>query len=124
MSSRLLPALLDLLGFPRMMRVELFTLTGVLFLGHWLLADPSFEMSEATTRTTYVPLFSAALLTLALALAAVGRMLGGRWALRFSFLAGAGVALRGPLMLAARLAAAAVALVLPTRTIAPVLTTP
>jgi hypothetical protein len=173
-----------------MMRVALFTLTGVLFLGHWLLADPSFEVSEAITDTKYVLLFSAALLTLALALAVFGRMLGGRWVLRFSFLAGAGTALGsianvvedgfdmdwafwgfilslliinpalvalsvvialtargahrllalipaatltaivlyvylgGPLMLAAWLAAAAVVLVLPTRTTAPALTTP
>ncbi len=74
------------------MRFAFFTLTGVLFFGHWLLADPSFEVTEAITDTKYVLLFSAALLTLALALPVFGRMLGGRWVLRLSLLAGAGAA--------------------------------
>ncbi len=75
------------------MRAPLFTLTGVLFFGHWLLADPSFEVTEAITDTKYVLLFSAALLILAFALAVFGRMVGGRWVLRLSLLAGAGAAL-------------------------------
>ncbi|MEJ7793314.1 MAG: hypothetical protein WKF65_15185 [Gaiellaceae bacterium] len=73
--------------------LPLFTLTGVLFFGHWLLADPSFEVTEAITDTKYVLLFSAALLILAFALAVFGRMVGGRWVLRLSLLAGAGAAL-------------------------------
>ncbi len=77
------------------MRAALFTLTGVLFFGHWMLADPSFEVTKAITDTKYVLLFSAALLTLALALTVFGRMLGGRWVLRLSLLAAAGTTLGG-----------------------------
>lgn len=78
---------------PRVRRAALFALVGVAFFGHWLLADPSFEVSDSQSEWKYVLGFSAAILALAFALPVFGRLAGGRWVFRLSLLAGAGAAL-------------------------------
>ena len=75
-----------------MLRAALFALVGVAFFTHWVVTDPSFE-GPISTEWTHVLAFSALLLTIAAALPVYGRMIGGRWVLRLSLVAGAGAAL-------------------------------
>jgi len=99
-----------------MVRVALFALVGALFPLYWALADPSHNGTESLTEWRYVLLFSAALISLALALPALARLAGGRprragagatLAARFFY-----VEIGGPLMLVTWLAAAGVAFTL------------
>jgi hypothetical protein len=67
---------------------------GVLFAGvglalatFWLVADPGRDIVR--TEWAYVLAFSGVLLVLAVGLVAMGRAVGGRWALRFSLLSAA-----------------------------------
>ena len=70
----------------------LFALVGVAFFTHWVVTDPSTDGPIATAWPR-VLVFSGLLLALAVALPVYGRMIGGRWVLRLSLVAGAGAAL-------------------------------
>ena len=70
----------------------LFALVGVAFFTHWVVTDPSRD-GPITTAWPHVLAFSGLLLALAVSLPVYGRMVGGRWALRLSLVAGAGAAL-------------------------------
>jgi hypothetical protein len=75
------------------MRAALFALVGVAFFAHWVIADPSYEVSDSQDDWSYVLLFRAAILTLVFALPAFGRLVGGRAVFRASLVAAAGAAL-------------------------------
>lgn len=75
-----------------MLRVALFALVGVAFFTHWVVTNPSFD-GPVSTAWSHVLAFSGLLLALAVALPVYGRMVGGRWVLRLSLVAGAGAAL-------------------------------
>ena len=77
---------------PRMLRAALFALVGAAFFTHWVVTDPSFD-GPINTAWPHVLAFSGLLLTFAVALPVYGRMVGGRWVLRLSLVAGAGAAL-------------------------------
>ncbi len=77
----------------RVIRTALFALVGSLFFALWLVTDPGNDASQTQSEWKYVLWFSTALLALALAVPMFGRLVGGRWVLRLSLLAGAGVAL-------------------------------
>ena len=69
-------------------RSLLFALTGILWLASWV-AGPSFEMTASMAKWLVVLLFSATLLSLAVALPVFGRMVGGRQVVRVATIAGA-----------------------------------
>jgi hypothetical protein len=69
-------------------RPLLFALTGILWLASWVVG-PSFEMTASTAKWLDVLLFSATLLSLAVALPVFGRMVGGTQAVRVATIAGA-----------------------------------
>ncbi|MGH3140954.1 MAG: hypothetical protein ACRDQE_14575 [Gaiellales bacterium] len=76
-----------------MLNPALFALVGVAFLLHWILADPGFEASNTQDDWRHVIGFSAALLSLAVALTMFGQLIGRRDVLRVSVVAAAGAAL-------------------------------
>lgn len=69
-------------------RSLLFALTGILWLVSWV-AGPSFEMVPSMAKWLDVLLFSATLLSLAVALPVFGRMVGGPQVVRLATIAGA-----------------------------------
>lgn len=69
-------------------RSLLFALTGILWLLSWV-AGPSFEMPASMAKWLVVLLFSASLLSLAVALPVFGRMVGGPPVVRVATFAGA-----------------------------------
>jgi hypothetical protein len=73
-------------------RSLLFALTGILLLVSWV-AGPSFEMTASMAKWLVVLLFSASLLSLAVALPVVGRMVGGPQVVRLATMAGAAASL-------------------------------
>ena len=73
-------------------RFLLFALTGILWLASWV-TGPSFEMPASTARWLVVLLFSASLLSLAVAVAVFGRRVGGRLVVRFATIAGGAASL-------------------------------
>ncbi len=75
----------------RRLTAALFVAVGVVFAAYWVVAAPSHD--SIRTEWGYVLWFSAALLLLALALPALGRLVGGRWVRRLSLLAAGGAAL-------------------------------
>ena len=75
-----------------MSRSLLFAVTGILWLVSWV-AGPSFEMTASMAKWLVVLSFSAALLSLAVALPVLGRMVGGRWVVRLASIAAAGAGL-------------------------------
>jgi hypothetical protein len=75
-------------------RSLLFALTGILLLVSWV-AGPSFEMAPSMAKWLVVLSFSAALLSLALALLLFGRMVGGPSVVRSATIAGAAAGLCG-----------------------------
>jgi hypothetical protein len=75
-------------------RPLLFGLTGFLWLVSWVVG-PSFEMVPSMARWLVVLVFSAALLSLAVALLVVGRMVGGPWVVRMAIIAAAAASLCG-----------------------------
>ena len=77
---------------PRVLRAVLFALVGVAFFTHWVVTDPSRD-GPITTAWPHVLAFSGLLIAFAVALPVYGRMVGGRWVLRLSLVAGAGAAL-------------------------------
>jgi len=76
-----------------MLRALLFALTGVAFFAYWAIARPSSEITASMQEWPTVLGFSATLLTLALALAAFGRMVGGPTVIRLATIAGAAMML-------------------------------
>ncbi len=77
-----------------MLNPALFALVGVAFLLHWILADPGFEVSNTQDDWRHVLGFSAALLSLAVALPRFAQLLVGRRdVLGVSLVAAAGAAL-------------------------------
>ena len=79
----------------RVARAVLFALAGVIFFAHWLITDPGFDESGAQDEWGQVLAFSAVLLSLGVALPVFGLMVGGRWVIRFSVLAGVGALVAG-----------------------------
>ncbi len=75
------------------MRPALFALVGVSFLAHWVIADPSYDVSETQDDWPYVLGFSAAIGSLAIALPLCGKLVGGRGVFRVSLVPAAGAAL-------------------------------
>ena len=73
-------------------RSLLFVLMGVLWLASWV-TGPSYEMPASMARWLVVLLFSASLLSLAVAVRVFGRMVGGRLVVRFATIAGAAASL-------------------------------
>jgi len=73
-------------------RSLLFALTGILWLVSWV-TGPSFEMTASMARWLVVLAFSAALLSLAVALPVVGRLVGGPSVVRSAIIAGAAASL-------------------------------
>jgi hypothetical protein len=69
-------------------RSLLFALTGILWFASWV-AGPSFLMTASMAKWLNVLLFSASLLSLAVALPVFGRMVGGPWVVRLATVAGA-----------------------------------
>jgi hypothetical protein len=69
-------------------RSLLFALTGILWLVSWV-AGPSFEMTASMAKWLDVLLFSATLLSLAVALPVFGRMVGGPQVVRVATIGGA-----------------------------------
>jgi len=144
-------------------RAALFALVGLVFLAHWLVTDPSYEMSDSQDEWNHVLAFSAVILSLAAAIPMFAKLVHGWFAFRglgmgwafFAFILGTAILLLGlsvltvvialggrggrrllalvpagtiaaiifyviaggPLMLATWLAAAALALALPARTV-------
>jgi hypothetical protein len=80
-------------GRGTVLNAALFACVGVAFLLHWVLADPGFEASDTQDDWRYVLGFSAALLSLAVALPVFARLVGIRDVLRVSLVAAAGAAL-------------------------------
>ena len=76
-----------------MLDAALFAFVGVAFLLHWVLADPGFEASNTQDDWRHVLGFSAALLSLAVALPMFAQLVGKRDVLRVSLVAAAGAAL-------------------------------
>jgi hypothetical protein len=74
----------------RVARALIFALVGVVFFAHWAITDPSLEESGGQDEWGQVLAFSAILLSLAVALPVYGLMVGGRWVIRLSALAGVG----------------------------------
>ena len=74
-------------------RVALFILVAVLFIAHWVIADPGFEESATQTQWPFVIFFSAALLALALALPVYSKVVVQGPALRSATVAGVGAGL-------------------------------
>ena len=81
-------------GRSRVSRSLLFALTGILWLASWV-AGPSFEMPPSMEKWLVVLLFSATLLSLAVALPVLSRMVGGRPVVRLATIAGAAAGLCG-----------------------------
>lgn len=67
-----------------MKRAALFALTGLVFFGHWSVANPSFEASPTQGEWPNVLAFSALILTLAFAVPQFAQLVGGRVAFRAS----------------------------------------
>lgn len=81
------------LGRQTVLAAALFAFVGVAFLLHWVLADPGFEASDTQDDWRYVLGFSAALLSLAVALPMFAQFVGRRGVLEVSLVAAAGAAL-------------------------------
>ncbi len=77
----------------RVLRASYFALVGLGFLAYWVIADPSFDVSESQDEWGYVLAFSGVILSLAFALPLFAQVIGGRWVLRMSLVAAAGAAL-------------------------------
>jgi hypothetical protein len=77
-----------ILGQGGVSRALLFALTGILWLVSWVV-PPSFEMMASMAKWLVVLLFSAALLSLAVALHVFGRMVGRPSVVRLATFAGA-----------------------------------
>ncbi len=75
-------------------RSLLFALTGILWLMSWV-AGPSFEMVPSIAKWLVVLVFSAALLSLAVALPVIGRVVGGPLVVRSATIAAAAASLCG-----------------------------
>jgi hypothetical protein len=75
------------------LRPLIFASCGVLFLVYWIVAPPSADASAWRSEWPNVLLFSATLLSLAVAMPAFGLMVGDRRVVRWAFVAGAGVGL-------------------------------
>ncbi len=82
-------------GESRGARAGMFSLSGVAFFLYWIVVRPTAEASATQTQWPYVLWFSGTILTLALAVPALGRMVGGRWVVRLALAAGAGAAWNG-----------------------------
>lgn len=81
-----------ILGSSGMSRSLMFALTGILWFGSWVV-PPSFEMTPSMAKWLVVLLFSASLLSLAVALPVFGRMVGGPQVARWASIAGASAGL-------------------------------
>jgi hypothetical protein len=81
-------ALLD----SRNARVGIHLLTGISLFVYWVVVRPTAEASPTQSQWPYVLWFSATILTLAFALPAFGRMIGGKWVVRLALAAGAAAA--------------------------------
>jgi hypothetical protein len=77
----------------RFARSVVFAAVGVAFFVHWLVTDPASDSRESQTKWPYVLWFSAIILALGFVLVLFGRMVGGRWVLRLTLLAGAAAVL-------------------------------
>lgn len=75
------------------MRALLFGVTGIALFAYWAIAHPSTELTASITEWPNVLWFSATLMLLAVAVAAFGRMVGGRTVVRTASLAAAGIAM-------------------------------
>jgi len=76
-------------------RAVLFTFVGVYSFAHWVVTDPSYEISDSQDEWNYVLAFSALLFSLAVAIPILAHLAGGRFAFRASLVAAAGAALAG-----------------------------
>ena len=81
------------LGRETVLDAVLFSFVGVAFLLHWVLADPGFEASDTQDDWRHVLGFSAALLSLAVALPMFALLVGKRGVVWVSLVAAAGAAL-------------------------------
>ena len=70
-----------------------FAFVGVVFLAHWVVTDPGYEVSATQDKWSEVLFFSAILLLLGIAWPIFGRLVGGRSVRRLSLLAGAAATL-------------------------------
>lgn len=75
------------------LRAALFALVGMAFFGHWVLADPGYDVSETQDDWGYVLGFSAAILSLAFALPLFAQLAGGPSVFRVARVAAVGAAL-------------------------------
>jgi hypothetical protein len=73
-------------------RAALFALVGLVFLTHWLVTDPSYEMSDSQDEGNHVLAFSAVILSLAAAIPMVAQLVHGPFAFRASLVAATGAA--------------------------------
>jgi hypothetical protein len=73
-------------------RVGVHLLTGISLFVYWVVVRPTAEASPTQSQWPYVLWFSATILTLAFALPAFGRMIGGKWVVRLALAAGAAAA--------------------------------
>lgn len=70
-------------------RVGVNLVTGIAMFVYWVVVRPTAEASATQTQWPYVLWFSATILTLAFAVPAFGRMIGGKWVVRLALVAGA-----------------------------------
>lgn len=70
-------------------RVGVNLLTGISLFVYWVVVRPTAEASATQSQWPYLLWFSATILTLAFAVPAFGRMIGGRWVVRLALVAGA-----------------------------------
>lgn len=75
-----------------MARSVVFATAGGAFFVYWYIVRPTNQATAQQSEWPYVLWFSATILTLAFAAPLFGRMVGGRWTIRFSWLAGIGAA--------------------------------
>ena len=73
-----------------MVRAAVFALVGLVFLTHWLVTDPSYEMSDSQDEWKHVLAFSAVILSLAAAVPMFAKLVHGPFAFRASLVAAAG----------------------------------
>lgn len=74
----------------RVLRAFYFALVGSGFLAYWVIADPSYDVSDSQDEWAYVLAFSGVILSLAFAIPLFAQLAGGRWALRIALVAAAG----------------------------------
>lgn len=73
-------------------RVGVNLLTGTALFVYWAVVRPTAQASLTQSQWPYVLWFSATILTLAFAVPAFGRMIGGTWVVRLASVAGAAAA--------------------------------